>query len=105
MINLIRSLSLEAGALVIMTASAVIAIGVAFIPNTILRRGFASAIPFILAYALYWSPVWLGADPSEYASWAPLFILPWSFAGLLASTTVIYIINRRRRIDTKLPKQ
>ena len=101
MLNLIRSLSLETGALVIMAASAFMAIGVAFIPNTILRRGIASAMSFILAYALYWSPVWLGADPSEYASWAPLFILPWFFAGLLASASVIYLINRRCRIDTK----
>ena len=84
-----------------MAASAVTAIGVAFIPNTILRRGIASAIPFILAYALYWSPVWLGADPSEYANWAPLFIMPWFLAGLLASATVIYLSNRRRRIATR----
>ena len=57
MLNLIRSLPLETGALVIMVASAVVAIGGAFIPNIILRRGIASAIPFVLAYALYWSPV------------------------------------------------
>ena len=105
MLNLIHSLSLETGALVIMTVSAVMAIGVVFIPNTMLRRGFASAVPFVLAYALYWSPVWLGANPSEYASWAALFIMPWLLPGLLASATVIYVNNRRRRIDTKLPKQ
>jgi len=94
----------ETDALVIMAASAVMAIGVAFIPNTILRRSITLAIPFLLAYALYWSPVWLGADPSEYASWEPLFIMPWFLAGLLASATAIYLSNRRRRIDTKLPK-
>jgi hypothetical protein len=105
MLNIIRSLSLETGALVIMAASAVMAIGVAFIPNTILRRGIASAIPFLLAYALYWSPVWLGADPLSIQAGHPFFIMPWFLAGLLASAIVIYLINRRHRIDAKLPKQ
>jgi hypothetical protein len=104
MLNLLRSLSLETGAVVIMAASAVIGAGLSRITNTILRRILASSVPLVLAYSLYWSPVWLGADPSEYSSWAPLFILPWFLAGLLASITLVYLINRKHRVVNKLKR-
>jgi hypothetical protein len=38
-------------------------------------------VPFSLAYCLYWLPVWLGAEPSEFSAWAILFVGAWFLAG------------------------
>lgn len=40
---------------------------------TYVRWLLVVAIPFVLAYCLYWSPVWLGSDDvSQYSAWAVL---------------------------------
>jgi hypothetical protein len=56
----------------------------------------ALVVPFGLAYCLYWSPVWLGADPSEYGAWQLLGIGAPFFAGLFPSAILIRILEKRR---------
>ena len=62
------------------------------------RSGWLVAlfVPFIASVCLYWAPVWLGANSSEYSSWAPLFITPWFLAGAIPSAVVVFILRRRR---------
>jgi hypothetical protein len=52
-------------------------------------------VPFVLAYCLYWSPVWLGADPLGYDVWKFLFIGAWFFAGFFPSAVLVLILQKR----------
>ena len=59
----------------------------------------AMLAPLCLAFALYWSPVWLGASAVELGDWAALFIVPWFGAGAIASLLVMGALtwSRHRR--------
>ena len=89
MLDLLQSLSIESGALIIACASAVCAIVWARIALWSLKWSLALGTPAVLSYVLYWSPVWLGANPSEYSGWAPLLISTWFTAGVIPSVVVI----------------
>jgi hypothetical protein len=54
----------------------------------------AIIIPILLAYCIYWSPVWLGANPSEYSTWSFLGVGIPAFAGIISSLIVILIVRR-----------
>lgn len=60
-----------------------------------LRALWVVIVPFVLAYSLYWFPVWLGADPSEYGAWAALGIGELFFAGFLPSAVLVLILQKR----------
>ena len=45
--------------------------------------------PFLISYCLYWLPVWMGEDPSEYGAWAFIIFVPWGAAGVMASLAVL----------------
>jgi hypothetical protein len=94
--EIMNSLSLESGALVVAVASSVMAVAWARIRTTALKWLLALCMPLVLANCLYWSSVWLGALPYEYATWAPLFILPWYAAGTVASAVVVFFLTRKR---------
>ncbi|MDD5472117.1 MAG: hypothetical protein PHP05_09415, partial [Sideroxydans sp.] len=81
MLELLNSLSFESGSVVVALASAALAFIWAQVLNHMVRWVLGVVTPFVLAYSLYWSPVWLGADTSEFSSWAPIFIAPWFLAG------------------------
>lgn len=85
MLELLESLSFVSGALLIAGLSAVVALFSGRIENRLGRWAAAVAVPVLLAYLLYWSPVWLGADASEYSAWSLAFIVPWGLVGALAS--------------------
>ena len=89
MLNLLHSLSLESGSVVVAVASALFGIVSARLGPAILRWALALGAPLALSYALYWSPVWLGDDPLEYRTWAPLFVGAWYLAGAIASSLVV----------------
>ena len=44
--------------------------------------------PIIVAWMLYWLPVFLGAPSSEYGAWAVIFIGIWSVAGVCTSLLI-----------------
>jgi len=93
--DIINSLSFGSGALVIAIVSGLIAIGLSRIEAKKIKWLSGLIVPFLIAYFLYWSPVYFfGSDPSEYSAWAGIFIIPWYAAGTLASVLVIFVMNR-----------
>jgi hypothetical protein len=88
------------GALGVVLVSAILAFVWTRIRSTPLRWLLALSVPLVISYSLYWSPVWLGADSSEYSAWAPLFIVPWYIAGAAMSSLVIYLVDWRQRRRT-----
>ncbi len=93
--GLIDSLSIFSGAIVVAVVSTAIVWGVAVVSPD-LRKLWIVIIPLFVAFCLYWSPVWLGADPSEYRAWAFIFILPWFVAGAVPSAAIVRILGKRR---------
>jgi len=85
------------GALGVVLVSAILAFVWTRLRSTPLRWLLALSGPLVISYSLYWSPVWLGADSSEYSAWAPLFIVPWYRAGAAISSLVIYLVDWRQR--------
>jgi len=80
--TLIESLSLGSGAILI----AIVSTGTVWLLSLVLRGAFARwacvlAIPFFLAYSLYWLPVWLGADRVGYDVWKFLGVATYFLAG------------------------
>ena len=92
----VESLSLSSGAIVIAVLSAVVVWLLCSVGSPELRTLWAIVVPFILAFCLYWSPVWLGADAVEYHAWAFAFIIPWFIAGVVPSALVVHILQKRR---------
>src|SRR5689334_14202709 len=64
----------------------------------------AVATPFVVAYALYWSPVWLGADDLEFGTWALWFILPWTAIGEAASLLMFLLADGARNRKPPHPR-
>jgi amino acid permease len=92
----VNSLSLGSGAILIALLSvAVVWLLCSVVPA--LRSLWAVIVPFILAYCLYWLPVWLGAEASGFGAWAILFVGAWFFAGFFPSAVVVLILQKRER--------
>jgi hypothetical protein len=91
-----ESLSLQSGAAFVAAASAIAAVVWARLQSKLSWIACLS-IPLVVASTLYWSPVLFGAPSSEYATWAPVFIVPWYAAGAAASAAVLLVIRRSRR--------
>ena len=93
--ELIDSLSIWSGTFFVALVSAAVVWLLARM-FTKLRKLWIVIVPFTIAFCLYWSPVWLGTDPSEYHAWALVFIVPWFLAGAIASAAVVRIFHNRR---------
>lgn len=74
--------------------SAGLAIASLRIPSRPARWVLALAVPFVLAWAVYWCPVWFGAPAAEYSLWAPIVVVPGGLAGALGAS-VILVLHRR----------
>lgn len=95
-IAFVKSLSLGSGAMVVGALSAMVALATYWLKPPLVRWVALLSVPFVLAYALYWSPVWFGgSDPAEYSAWALVCIGPWSLAGMFASLVVAGFLRRR----------
>ena len=94
--DLIESLSLSSGAVLI----ALVSLGVVWSLSSAfpkaLRPLWVLIVPLVLAYSLYWSPVWLGADPFEYNVWRWLFIGTWFLAGAIPSAVLVLVLRRKK---------
>lgn len=53
------------------------------------KVGVALIGPLALSCCLYWLPVWMGEDPSEYGAWAFIIVFPWGMAGIAASLGIV----------------
>jgi amino acid permease len=95
MLNIVNSLSVGTGALVVMVLSAALALPAQFIASRPVRYVTAIVVAFAVAYLLYWSPAWLGGDKSEFSGWAFAFIPIWFIAGCVGSVVVTWLLERR----------
>lgn len=91
----VESLSLGSGAILVAVLSAGVVWLLSSVSPPTLRMLWIAVVPLIVAYCLYWSPVWLGADPSEYHAWAFVVVLPWFLAGAISSAVVVWIRHKR----------
>ena len=57
-------------------------------------------LPLPISYSIYWAPVWLGANVSEYSVWAPLFIVPWYLASVVLSVLLLLLSGKLKRGST-----
>lgn len=85
------------------TVTAIVAVFSALITFSITRGPLLKfkwivilTLPFPIAYSVYWAPVRLGANVSEYAVWAPLFIIPWYLAGVALSVLLLRLFGKLR---------
>jgi len=82
------------GAILVGLFCALIALFTSRLKATISRWFATLVIPFLIAYSLYWYPVWLGSDSSEYSAWALLVVTPWFMSGAATSIVVTLIVRR-----------
>ena len=92
-----QSLSLTSASLLVAVISATAALLIGRITSTVARWFAAILFPFVLSYSVYWMPVWLGADGSEYLAWALLGVGVPFLAGLLPSAVVTFVVTRHAR--------
>jgi hypothetical protein len=94
--HLVESLSIGTGAILV----ALVSVGVVYLLCAIFPRPLHSLwviiVPFVFAYSLYWLPVWLGADSSEYSAWAFLCVGGWFLAGFFPSALLVLVLRRRQ---------
>ena len=98
---LLESFSLGTGALLI----AALSMGVVWLLRSRLSKNLHSLsaviVPFILAYCLYWSPVWFGSYSDEYGAWSILGVGAWFLAGFFPCAAMVLIIQKRRARMTR----
>ena len=99
--NFLDSLSIGSGALLV----AVISVGLVWLLCSVsagfLHKVWAALAPFVVAYCVYWVPVWLGAAVrSEYSVWA-FVIVPWFLAGMIPSVGLVLYLQPAGRSATK----
>jgi hypothetical protein len=92
--DMVESLSLGGGAVVIAVLSFFLALAWAFVPSCKLRWLGAIVTPSVLAYCLYWYPVWTGSDASEYSVWFLICFVPWFLSGAAVSAGVLFMLRR-----------
>ena len=97
----LESISFGSGALLI----GVLSVGIVWVLRSVLSKNLHSLaaviVPFFPANCLYWSPVWLGADSSEYSIWAFAFVGAWSLAGFFPGALLVLIIQKHRARMTR----
>lgn len=99
MLEYIKSLSLFSVALILAIAVPLINLLWSRMRKSPFNLISAAFISIVLSCLLYWLPVTLGADSSEYWSWAPLVIGVWFVAGIIPSVVIMTILKIRKRSD------
>jgi hypothetical protein len=94
--HIVESLSLAYGAVVIGVLSAIVVGLLSCFVHRVARSLWVYSVPFALSHALYWLPVWLGSDASEYRAWQLVVIVPWFVAGSVSSAVTIWIFRKYR---------
>ena len=99
--SLLDSLSLVSGSVVVGLISVALVAALGRISRVTLYPVWAVIVPLVLAYCLYWLPVWLGNDPSEYGAWSVLVIGVWFVAGAIPSAVVLLVLRKNRTLQPK----
>ena len=93
----IQSLSLTSGAILLAIVSAAVVWLLCSVFPVSVRKLWVVIVPLVLAYCLYWSPVWFFGEPSsEYHNWMFAFLVPWFLAGAIPSAVVVRILKKHR---------
>ena len=95
MLDIFEPLSLTSGAVVVALLSALAVWLLTFALPPSIRWLAVVVVPFGFAYALYWFPVWLGVDASEYGPWQVVCVGTWFLAGVVPSAAVVWIRRKR----------
>jgi hypothetical protein len=94
--DIIESLSLGSGAVVVALCSAALAWFLSNVRVAVVRWLGCVVIPLALASVLYWLPVWLGSrDVAQHSTWSFLVVGLWFLAGLASSIVVLFACARR----------
>jgi predicted membrane protein len=96
-----EALPLSMTTLIVTCLSAAVALLWTPIRSRGLRWTLAFVSPFLIAWCVYWTPVWMGADPSEYGAWSGLFLAVWGFPATIASILVVLAVGERSRRGTR----
>jgi hypothetical protein len=99
--SLVDSLSLVSGSVVVALISVALTVALARISRVILYPVWAVVVPLVISYCLYWLPVWLGNDPSEYGAWSGLVVGVWFVAGAVPSSVILFVLRKRRSLQPK----
>jgi hypothetical protein len=92
----IQSLSFTSGAILLACFSAVVVWFLCSLFPVPLRKLWVVIVPLVLAYCLYWLPVWFNGEPSwEYHNWMFVFLIPWFLSGAIPSAVVVWILEKR----------
>jgi hypothetical protein len=83
------------GGAIVAVLSGITGAGCSRVRSTGLAWILALTTPAVIAYSVYWAPVWMGSPPSEFAAWAPLFIAPWYLVGAFVSAVGVYAARAR----------
>jgi hypothetical protein len=103
LIETLGSLSIVLAMILVGLLSAILALVTSFIKPVAIRWAFLGGVPLILAYTLYWSPVWLGGSKSdENSAWQLIFLVPGA-TGILASSVVSDFIQGRFKAKSGRP--
>ena len=98
MLELIESLSLASGAVVVAVLSALTTLVCGVLWPARLWLAVVLA-PLVLTLGIYWYPVLRGAAPVlEYVAWAIALVIPWLVAGLMASGLTAILLRLWRRM-------
>lgn len=87
-------ISWASGFFVVACVSTMIAFYAARLEDAASRWSIIVIAPIIVSYCLYWSPVWFGANSSEYLTWYSFFIIPWSIVSILLSMVIVFLFRR-----------
>lgn len=99
MLEYMKSLSLVSTALMVAILVPVVSLLWSYMRKSSFSLVAATAISVVLSCLLYWFPVILGADSSEYWSWAPLVIGVCSAAGIISSLMIVFILRLRKKAN------
>jgi hypothetical protein len=92
----LETLPMSATTAIVAAASVAIVFVVSRVLMTRWRWLFAFLVPFSVAYCLYWTPVWSGADSLEYSAWAGIFIGVWGMAGAVSCSILVAVLRSHR---------
>lgn len=94
--EMVESLSLGSGAVVVAICSAALAWLLSYVRPVILRWLGCIVVPFALAYVLYSLPVWLGStDLAQHSTWSFLVVGVWFLAGAVSAAIILLVFGRR----------
>ncbi|MGA2603529.1 MAG: hypothetical protein ABSG14_04815 [Verrucomicrobiia bacterium] len=99
MIEALLPNSLGGAVFLVVFCSAILAWPLCLVQPAILRWFYRVLVPFILAYCIYWLPVW--CDPnlsrSEYSAWELIGVgIPFG-AGVVAIAVVSFVVATKQR--------